>query len=98
MSQDKSREEFEAWECEAGSGPQTDPIWLMRHQENPDRYLLHPVQRRWEAWQASRAAVVVERPEKCEFAEPGGPYESGYRQGIRTMVDAIEAAGLKVLP
>ncbi|MBD1589498.1 hypothetical protein [Pseudomonas typographi] len=50
----------------------------------------------WWAWQASRAAVVVERPEKCEFAEPGGAYEKGYRQGLRDMIDAIEASGMKV--
>lgn len=52
----------------------------------------------WWAWQASRDAVVIELPEKCEFADPEGPYHKGYRQGIRSMVDSIEAAGLKVAP
>lgn len=50
----------------------------------------------WTGWQESRTALVIERPEKCEFAEPDGPYHRGYRQGVRNMVDAIEAAGLKV--
>jgi hypothetical protein len=48
------------------------------------------------AWQASRETPVIKRPEKCEFAEPDGSYHKGYRQGMRSMVDAIEAAGLKV--
>jgi len=48
------------------------------------------------AWQASREALVIKRPEQCEYANTVGEYAKGHRQGIRSMVDAIEAQGLKV--
>ncbi|MEG0969211.1 MAG: hypothetical protein RSG92_27995 [Pseudomonas sp.] len=89
---DISREQFEAWHASAVVGePPHDKY------SNGD-YRNQHVQRYWLGWQASRTAVVVERPEKCEFAEPSGEYAKGYRQGIRGMVDAIEDLGLKVKP
>lgn len=47
-----------------------------------------------EAWQASRQAVVVELPERCEYADPQGEYAKGHRIGKRDVVAAIEAQGL----
>lgn len=48
------------------------------------------------AWQASRAALVIELPRPSEFANALGDYAKGYRIGKRDTVAAIEAAGVKV--
>lgn len=53
------------------------------------------VQALWIMWQASRAALCVELPEKCEYANPQGEYAKGDRQGRRSIIDAIHAAGVK---
>ena len=92
---DYVRDEFLEWladECRLRGESYT----ICTDQDRFDRYRLVWVQTSWIAWQASREAVVVERPDKCEFAEPGGDYENGYRQGIRSMVDMVEAEGIKV--
>jgi hypothetical protein len=47
----------------------------------------------WWAWQASRAAVVVDLPEGLVSADGQGVSLDGFR-----VVAAIEAAGLKVAP
>ena len=46
----------------------------------------------WWAWQASRAAVVVELPD----VRWGDPYSSGWNDMHGEALKAIEAAGLKV--
>ncbi|MNF17814.1 hypothetical protein D3C80_2215400 [compost metagenome] len=56
----------------------------------------------WESfqkgWQASREAVVVELPKAYESAPPYASYEGGWNDMRVEVVDAIEAAGLKVVP
>ncbi len=47
-------------------------------------------------WHASREAVVIQLPEKCEYADPDSDYAKGHRQGKRDVVDCIEGADLKV--
>jgi hypothetical protein len=98
MSNDKMREAFEAWECDADQGPQTDPVWLM-YDAKTNTYPLDKIQDRWEVWQASRAALVIELPKiinkdwacdssECEFM----------RGGINLTKLSILAAGVKVKP
>ncbi|MCF7536176.1 hypothetical protein [Pseudomonas petrae] len=96
MTIEKMREEFEAWECEADTGPLTDPMWLMRDPDQPDSYGIVQVQRNWDAWQASRAALVIELP-KPESDE-GESWDGCWKYGIKQCREAIEAAGLKVNP
>ena len=84
MSNEKMRKDFEAWECDADQGPQTDPVWLM-YDAKTNTYPLDKIQDRWEVWQASRESLVIELPFLFPF----------YRQGV---VEAIEAAGPKVKP
>ncbi|MGS0735543.1 hypothetical protein ACVBEG_03055 [Pseudomonas sp. GG8] len=92
MSESKMREEFEkAVALEAG-----EPILAVYLSRRNDTYSTSTLHFAWWAWKQSREALVIECPEKCEFAEPDGSYHKGYRQGMRSMVDAIEAAGLKV--
>lgn len=100
---DKVREQFQAWYLaemlemfgeDARSQIELNLAWSRDDGSYADPMLRLGLM----AWQASRETLVVERPEKCEFAEPGGDYEKGYRQGVRSMVDRIEAQGLKVKP
>jgi len=58
----KMREEFEEWECNADTGPLTDPMWLMRDACSPENYGIVQVQHNWEVWQASRTAIRLPRP------------------------------------
>jgi hypothetical protein len=50
------------------------------------------------AWEASRAAVVVELPavREIQYGRCGNEYDSGVNFGVELSREAIEAAGLKV--
>lgn len=50
------------------------------------------------AWKTSRETLVIKLPEKCEYADPQSEYAKGHRQGMRAVVDQVEASGLKVKP
>ncbi len=50
------------------------------------------------AFVASREAVVVELPKAYESAPPYASYQGGWNDMRVEVVDAIEAAGLKVTP
>jgi len=88
VSNDKMREEFEAW-------LRTLPEVLnVGYNIETGRYFLDEDQDRWEAWQASRAAIVVELP-KPHFEFDG---DTAPEMMAREVVKSIEAAGLKVKP
>lgn len=93
MDTNKMREQFEQWECDAPQGPQTDPMWLMYDAES-NAYGLDEIQDRWEVWQASREAVVVELPPKWNDATHSN--KQAWDCGIEDARMAIEAQGLKV--
>lgn len=91
---EKMRAEFEAW-------------WVSRpHRKQPERfqngdYMAPAVLSAWEAWQASRAALVVEMP--SEEAVP--PFPLGHRSrqwplawntALSECRAAIEAAGVRI--
>lgn len=85
MSQDKSREEFEAWALSPGFGLTPGHLVI-----GPNGYYVnYPTQCYWEAWQASREAIVVKLP--MEDVDEGFIH-------INPIRDAIKAAGLKVAP
>lgn len=105
---DRMREQFEAWECDADQGPQTDPVWLM-YDPKTNTYPLDKIQGRWETWQASRAALVIELPAENPIGSGPGDCEGGlpsFEQHcaaecnfiLRDCREAIKAAGLKVMP
>ncbi|MBD1589759.1 hypothetical protein [Pseudomonas typographi] len=88
MSTEKMRTEFEAW-VEANFG--------LSVRRNPaGAYQSFGVYAAWEAWQASRAAVVVELPSK--WNDPTNSNMQSWDSGIDDARMAIEAAGLKVAP
>ena len=64
-----------------------------RDQHQPDEYLDTDCQLAWEAWQASRAAVVVELPEAYETSADGKWLVR--RSEVKRI---IESLGLKVAP
>jgi len=84
---DKMREEFEAWMT--GLGYSESSLWRVDIEGSPrfGQYMGVTVSEMWSAWQASRAALVVELPTPAHWSLD------------RDMViDAIEAAGVKVKP
>lgn len=84
MSNDKMREEFEAWV--KSKWPETD-----FGQFNDGEYCGFTLQHCWAAWKASREALVIELPQQS-----GANLD--WNQAIRYCHQAIEAAGLKVKP
>jgi hypothetical protein len=93
MSMEKIRSEFEAWECDADQGPQTDPVWLM-YDAKTNTYPLDKIQARWEVWQASREALVIDLSDlsRCFSPSDCGDWAM-WLDDVRIMV---QAAGLKV--
>lgn len=59
MSNEKSREQFEAWQLEKYCGGADR---LKKCSNADDVYYYQEVQLKWTAWQASRAAIEVELP------------------------------------
>ena len=91
---EKMREQFEAWAMTSAYLGLSDTCM----ERFKDGYLGGELHAAWIAWQASRAALVIQLPEKCEYADSQSGYAKGHRQGKRDLVDCIEAAGLKVAP
>ena len=84
MSNEKMREEFEAWAIEGWPGERLAKF------ANGD-YCGHTLNFCWLSWQASRSAVVVELPQQSGV-------NPDWNQAIRYCHQAIESAGLKVAP
>lgn len=91
MSMD-SREQFEAWVKTLGFSK-------ARHPANRDMYDNYTVDSMWDAWQASRAAVVVPvaNAELIEAVEWLMEAACEYKLPAHLM-DAVKAAGVKVAP
>jgi len=89
MSNEKMREEFEFYALDVfGDYFNKAEECLVR---SHDTYVYGLVHTAWRAWQASRAAVVVELPQQSGV-------NLDWNQAIRYCYQAIEAAGLKVAP
>lgn len=89
MDTNKMREQFEAWvlsEYPNQSLERFNPL----HGVTEGEYTGFTVQHCWQAWQASREAVVVELP---KFDDYPASIERDMRESLRA---AIEAQGLKV--
>jgi len=93
MDTEKMLAEFEAWHRDNFKDRLQDghPTRDMHNGKYAERYTVPIEQARWEAWQASRAAIVVDLPERAEQVyQP-----SGVNTWDRCRA-AIEAAGLTV--
>lgn len=87
---DKMRDEFEAWVILNWPNQSLDRFNPL-HGVTEGEYMGFTVQHCWEAWQASRSAVVIELPSADEFDVPSFAHDA-----IVGCWNAIEAAGLKV--
>jgi hypothetical protein len=85
MSMEKMREEFIDWLADEHG---LESEW----QEDRNCFKDFPAHLAFQAWQASRAALVIELPEPYEH---GGPELHSHHCDV---VASIEAAGLKVKP
>lgn len=86
---DKVREQFEAWRLAKFCGGEER---LKKCSNAPDVYYYTSEQEAWKAWQASRAALVVELP-NC-FETYGYSAEVA-RVATDCCADAIEEAGIR---
>ena len=84
------RDEFEEWAAEEAEVRGVGTLLGLMKDEHHDRYSMIWTQTAWVAWQASRAALVVELP----FDVTGGHY----RLAVESCKRCIEAAGVKVAP
>ncbi len=82
---DKIREEFERWASSVGF------IDMLKHDEYG--YQDHSVQAAWDAWQASRAYLIIELPLKSTFDDEES---DGYNEAIDDCKKAIRSAGIEV--
>ncbi len=80
-----SRAQFEAWFKPKKIAMQNRGISTVR--------IVRLCQRQWEAWQASRASVEVELPEKVMVEDE---YDRGHNYGIEYCEEAIKAAGISI--
>ncbi|HHG5088345.1 TPA: hypothetical protein ACPWJ7_003285 [Pseudomonas aeruginosa] len=84
------REEFEAWHhAEFG--------YCVPEEEDP--LAIGECAKRWRIWQASRAALRVELPDKAKFVEYYEDLEGGTFNWQRYMVaiqEALQQAGIEV--
>lgn len=96
MDTNKMREQFESWiSSYIGS------TWLKRNEHQIDEYLDENAQFMWEAWQASRWAVVVELPELRSVPDRDCWSRTnglGFNNALKESRQMIEAQGLKVAP
>lgn len=77
------REEFEAWLTNTGRDSYEESV----------KYAF------WVAWQASRAALKVEMPDRKQFVEYYEGLEGGefnWRKYLTAVTEALQQAGIKV--
>nr|WP_314569288.1 hypothetical protein [uncultured Pseudomonas sp.] len=86
MSNDKMREEFEAWTRRRFNGLSLLRINLPGSPTD-GQYEVIATRYCWDAWQASRAAVLVQMPQQSGV-------NLDWNQAIRYCIQAVEAEGL----
>lgn len=83
-----SREQFEEWAKSSGSDMERYKTGINKGD------FKNPVMRKmWLAWQASRAAIEIELPDKVMVEDE---FDNGHNCAIDYCADAIHAAGLTV--
>ena len=89
----KFRDEFEEWLI-ANTGFDTQRTAFAMTKQEDQQYMCHRTNLAWQAWQASRAALVVELPED----EPGrylDKYQEGWNDALDSVQNRLDEAGLK---
>ncbi|CVB31039.1 hypothetical protein [Serratia marcescens] len=95
---DKIREEFEEWWKSEYGAPLSDfnELWCAE-----GGYCDEDLDRQWEAWEASRASIVVELPKGITTREAlnlgyMGDYAVGVDDGIEESAKVIRSIGLSI--
>lgn len=95
---DKMREQFEEWRLAKFCGGEER---LKKCSNAPDVYYYTSEQEAWKAWQASRAALVIELPMPAKPVEPEDAFDDswmdGYHAAVRTRntcISLIQSAGI----
>ncbi|MBH8916184.1 hypothetical protein I5K03_12570 [Pseudomonas aeruginosa] len=91
------REEFEAWV----SGRKVCTRYGAKLKTNPDgMYSDYRINDRWLAWQASRAALRVELPDRRDplnwTGDDENPRSSGFNACLERVKEALQQAGIEV--
>lgn len=87
--QTESREQFEAWMSDNWKYPRAI-------EKTGDSYAMATTITQWEAWQASRASIVVDTPPLCGDGENDTEYTEGYNDGITATEKTIRSIGLSI--
>lgn len=85
---DKLHEEFEQWFSPREKAMKSQGLGLIS--------ISRLKSRQWEAWQASRASIVVDTPPLCGDGENDTEYTEGYNDGITATEKTIRAIGLSI--
>lgn len=88
---DESRKAFEQWISNTTTSDLHRGIMLDRRESGGYSHLA--TENKWEAWQASRAAIDIELPDEYTYDEEVREHAS---QLISDCAEAIRAAGIKV--
>lgn len=91
MNVEKIRAEFEGWVVTQGSSvKRCDP-------DDPNKiiYMYIETQAMWLAWHASRAAMIIDLPEKMPNEDAGEDADTWFNRAIDECRESIHAAGAK---
>lgn len=99
MTKMTNREQFEKWVGDSVNSDVHRGIMLSRHENGNYSHLA--TRHKWDAWQASRAAIEIEQMKALTTRDAlaagyTADYATGVEHGIQIMENAIELAGLKV--
>ena len=83
MSNDKMREEYEAWFCSTMPYKIAKESWFAVMDDGS--YIITDVQAGWAGWKASRAALCVELPDSERSVDCGDVL---YRSDVESALDA----------
>lgn len=99
MSNDKMREEFEAWIKSRWPDTWIDRVPVGAGHLNEGAYWGELPRLSWDAWQASRESLVIELPiRSCDAAVSGMNYHKGWNDCLDVSRRVFEEDGLKVKP
>ncbi|MDY1279590.1 hypothetical protein ACM8AR_21490 [Pseudomonas aeruginosa] len=99
------RDEFEAWFVRNYAAQIKDGhhgFTLDRYEHPPHQYIHDTPHHDWRIWQASRAALRVELPERRDPLNSTGddenPRSAGFNDCLERVTEALQQAGIEVAP
>lgn len=92
---DESRKQFEEWIASTTNSDLHRGVMLDRRESG--RYSHLATENKWEAWQASRAAIEIDAPAEPFYPMPkeNSPTDH-YHYGRQSIISKVRVAGIKV--